>query len=383
MEEFALAELIAPISVEAPAGADVRLAGPGLELYLAVKDARAAARIAEREALAAGDPEIDPLQAGHRAWGEVVASASRLLAEQAKDLQVAAWLVEAWLRTDGLAGLADGLTLLAELIIGYWQEGLHPQEDEEEAEARLAPLLGLFGREEPGALVQPLKLLPLTDVPDARVALWTLETLRGQSIRHDDPQVREELVGRHAQRVARLESAVAAASRGFVDANLGAVDRALHELDRLMAAVDERTGAGRFGSQVTAPLSAIAEELRRQHGVAAGGDASPASEVADATDRSDPQMRPPSPVEPAPQQKGLDRRGALATLIEIAGFFDRTEPQSLIGQGLRELVRRANLPLDELIGELIPDRDQRAMFMLRAGIRLEPTSDGGSGFTTF
>lgn len=386
MEEFALDGLVAPFSHGVPAGVDVRLAGPGSELYLSIKDDRAAARTAEREALAAADPEIDPLAAGLRAWGEVCAGATRLLADHTKDLQVAAWLVEAWLRTDGLAGLATGFTLLAELVTRYWDEGLHPADEEDEAEARLAPLFGLFGREEPGALVQSLKLLPLTDAPGDPVALWTLEAVRAQSVRHDDPDMREELASRHAQRVARLEGAVAAASRQFVDTSLRAIDRALAEIDRLMTAVDARTQAGRFGSQVTGPLVAIADAIRQHQGeaiVEAGPSAAVSVPVA-TVDAASPPAAPPDPSAsgPAPQANPLDRQGALATLIEIAGFFDRTEPQSLIGQGLRELVRRANLSLDELIWELLPDREQRAMFMLRAGIRAEqPVNEGG--VTTF
>ena len=381
MEEFLLDELIAPLSDGAPAGADVRLAGPGSELYLSIKDDRTAARTAEREALAAGDPEVDPLLAGLRAWSEVSVGATRLLADHTKDLQVAAWLVEAWLRTDGLSGLANGFALLAELVARYWEEGLHPTDEEDEAEARLAPLFGLFGREEPGALVQSLKLLPLTDAPGDPVALWTLEAVRAQSVRHDDPDMREEMVSRHAQRVAKLEGAVAAASRQFVETSLRAIDRALAEIDRLMTAVDARTQAGRFGSQVTAPLVAIADIIRHQHSTA---DVAPAPEpaVAAVVDADAIGPASASPLAPAPPPNLLDRQDALATLVEIAGFFQRTEPQSFISQGLRELVRRANLPLDELIGELLPDREQRAMFMLRAGIRAEqPINEGG--ITTF
>ncbi|WP_174279757.1 ImpA family type VI secretion system protein, partial [Sphingomonas bacterium] len=329
--------------------------------------------------LAAGDPDLDPLVAGLRAWEAVAAGATRLLAEQGKDLQVAAWLVEAWLRTDGLPGLADGFTLLVELVTGYWHDGLHPFDPDDEADARLAPLFGLFGREEAGTLIQPLRLLPLTDAPDRHVALWTLEAVRGQSIRHDDPVVREELSAKHAQRVQQLEGAVAAASPDFAATNLAASERALAELDRLMTALDERTDAGRFGSQVAVPLTALADAFGR------GRADAPLQIVAEALSLPTTSAAEPAEGRPetAPKQNPLDRRGALATLIEIAGFFDRTEPQSLIGHGLRDLVRRANLPLDELIGELIPDRDQRAMFMLRAGIRVEPAGDGGGGVTTF
>jgi type VI secretion system protein ImpA len=75
----------------------------------------------------------------------------------------------------------------------------------------------------------------------------------------------------------------------------------------------------------------------------------------------------------------MDRQSALATLLDIAGYFDRTEPQSLVGNGLRDLVRRANLSMDDLMAELLPDGDQRAMFFLRAGIAPPKRSGGGGG----
>lgn len=382
MEEPLLTELIAPIPGDDPVGHDVRI-GAASGLYLAVKDERSAARIAEREALASGDPEAEPLLAGLRAWSEVASGGAELIAHQAKDLQVAAWLVEAWVRTDGLPGLADGFTLLAELVQHYWDEGLHPVEDEDEAEGRLAPLFGLFGREEAGALIQPIKLLPLTDAAGESVALWSVEAARAQSVRHDDADMREELVSRRAQRIAALESGIAHASHGFVRASLDAVERAMAELDRLMAVLDLKTHKGRFGSQVTAPLLAIAD-LLRQHGPAAEAVASASVGLDDAAGNAVAGEKDSSPaMQPSPQRTALDRTAALASLLEIAGFFERTEPQSLIGGGIRDLVRRAALPLEDLLAELLPDRDQRAMFMLRAGIRLEPESGGGSGYTTF
>lgn len=380
MDEGLIAEIMAPIEGDVPVGTDVRVSGPGSELYLSIKDERSSARSAEREALASPDPDVDPLAAGIRSWREVSRQGTELLIHHAKDLQVAAWLTEAWLRTEGLTGLANGFTLLADLVLTYWDEGLYPVEDEEGAEARLTPLFGLFGREEPGTLIQPIKLLPLTDNGQELVALWTIEAIRAQSIRHDDPEVRDELTARKDQRIAQLDAAVAGASRAFIAENVTAIDQALASIDRLMEALDARTPYGRFGSQVAAPLLNIAEILRRHHVPAAvetvGDDPSQDSE-------SEGQVVHGATSGTPAKQNVNDRQAAFATLLEIAGFFDRTEPQSLIGHSLRDLVRRANLPLDDLLAELLPDREQRSMFLLRAGVRPDAGSGGGDSFTSF
>ncbi|WP_420138768.1 type VI secretion system protein TssA [Sphingomonas sp.] len=369
-----------PIEGDVPVGADVRTAGPGSELYLSIKDERSSARSAEREALASPDPDVDPLVAGIRSWREVSQQGTELLIHHAKDLQVAAWLTEAWLRTDGLAGLANGFTLLADLVLTYWDQGLYPLEDEDGVEARLTPLFGLFGREEPGTLIQPIKLLPLTDTGQELVALWTIEAIRAQSIRHDDPEVRDELTARRDQRIAQLDAAIAGASRAFIADNLTAIDEALAAVDRLMEALDQRTPYGRFGSQVAAPLLNIAEILRRHH-------IPPEAETSDQVAEAEDDMAAPGVVGSASgtpaKQNVNDRQAAFATLLEIAGFFERTEPQSLIGHSLRDLVRRASLPLDDLLAELLPDREQRSMFLLRAGVRPDAGSGGGDSFNSF
>jgi predicted component of type VI protein secretion system len=72
----------------------------------------------------------------------------------------------------------------------------------------------------------------------------------------------------------------------------------------------------------------------------------------------------------------MNRERALATLLEVAAFFDRNEPQSIIGDSLRHVVRRANLSAVELLAELLPDGEQRALFLLRAGIG--PGEGGGN-----
>ena len=381
-DRFAIADLLAPVvsddGADGVAGPDVRGGGAAASgLYLEIKDARAEARLAEREALASGDPNALPLAAGLRGWATVVDGAVQLLGAT-KDLQVAAWLTEAWLRTDGFPGVAAGFALMTGLVELFWDEGLHPLEDEDGIENRVAPLFGLFGHADTGTLLQPLKLLPLTDNGDPAVALWTVETLQAQSIRHDDPEMAEELAERRRAQMEAMELAIHRASPEFADAATKGIAGALAALDRLMAAIDGHAPFGRFGSQVTRPLEDAAA-LLRLHGPnaaavdAKGATAEPfvapaaANDAATATVSSDatvPEQHRATPAAPLP----MTRERALATLLEVAAFFDRNEPQSLVGESLRHIVRRANLTAEGLLAELLPDGDQRALFLLRAGI---------------
>jgi type VI secretion system protein ImpA len=379
-DRFAIEELLAPVidpDGSAGAGPDVRGGGgSGSALYLAIKDARTEARLAERNAITSGDPDSVPLMAGIRGWETVADGGTALLAET-KDLQVAAWLTEAWLRTGGFPGIAAGFDLMAGLVERFWDEGLHPQEDEDGIETRVAPLFGLFGNGDVGTLLQPIKLLPLSDQEHPAVALWTVETVQAQSTRHEDPDLAEELVERRRTQIAAMEEAIHRASPDFAAAAAGGIAAALASLDRLMAAIDARTPFGRFGSQVSRPLEDAAT-LLRVHGPAAekvATDDSPAATAALPVDTGvmpgeESDAIPAASIAPAPEP--MNRERALATLLEVAAFFDRNEPQSVIGESLRHVVRRANLSAVELLAELLPDGEQRALFLLRAGI-------GGSG----
>lgn len=72
-------------------------------------------------------------------WKQVVKLASEALATKSKDLQIAAWLTEAILRTEGFPGLLAGLKLLQGLIENFW-ETLYPEIEEGDAEMRAGPL---------------------------------------------------------------------------------------------------------------------------------------------------------------------------------------------------------------------------------------------------
>lgn len=375
-DRFSLGMLLAPI--DGAAGSDPR----DDAAFFEVKDARVEARMAERDALTSSDPDTDPLGAGRRGWARVAAGASELLTTHAKDLQLASWLTEAWLRLDSFAGLAAGFALMAGLVEQYWEEGLLPAEDEEGMETRVAPLFGLFGRGEAGTLLQSIKLQPLTDQSGEPVALWTIENTRAQSTRHDDPDVRDELVSRRQERISAIEDAVARASPAFAGAMLSSLEEALAQLDRLMTAIDVRTPFGRFGSQVQRPLEDALRIVRLAHEPAV-----PEGAGEPAVDHGEAGGPPPTIAAEATRASvpgavadrgGMTRERGLATLLEVAAFFERNEPQSLLGSGLRELVRRAELPVDELLRELLPEDDQRRMFLLRAGIRA--TVDDGSSY---
>jgi type VI secretion system protein ImpA len=56
-------------------------------------------------------------------------------------------------------------------------------------------------------------------------------------------------------------------------------------------------------------------------------------------------------------------------LLEVAEFFKRTEPHSLVSYRLEETVRLGRMPLPELLSELIPQESALVEAMKLVGVR--------------
>jgi type VI secretion system protein ImpA len=128
-------ELLAPVSEESPAGRSIEYD----VIYDEIEEERRAddPREERRE-------EDGPLKMAD--YGAVERMARNVLVSESKDLQVAAWLAEAWTHRKGLVGLRSGVELVRELLVRYWEE-VHPGIDDGELdlEFRAVPLHWLGG----------------------------------------------------------------------------------------------------------------------------------------------------------------------------------------------------------------------------------------------
>ncbi|HEY0038461.1 MAG TPA: type VI secretion system protein TssA, partial [Longimicrobium sp.] len=120
-------DLLAPIAGDNPAGVSVR----GEAVYQQIKLARF-----EEDDVPQGEWQRDRKTAD---FVQVVKLATEVLSRQSKDLQVAAWLTEAWTRREGFAGLTRGLQLLHALLDRFWDH-VHPEPEDGDLELRAAPL---------------------------------------------------------------------------------------------------------------------------------------------------------------------------------------------------------------------------------------------------
>ena len=137
-------DLLNPIPGENPSGANLRYE----PLFDKIKEARREDDDAPQGEWAHERKAAD--------WKLVIKLASEALATKGKDLQLAAWLTEAMLRTEGFAGLLGSLKFCQGLLENFW-DGLYPELEDGDAEFRAASLDWIGSR-----LDQPIRMVPVT-----------------------------------------------------------------------------------------------------------------------------------------------------------------------------------------------------------------------------
>jgi type VI secretion system protein ImpA len=365
------AALAAPFPGDAPAGPDLRQDFAPQSLYYRLRDARAEAREIERRA--DHDPAADaavPIQ-----WRTVRTLAIQALSEQSKDLEIAAWLLEALVRLDGIAGLAEGSRVIADLADGLWEFGLHPQPDEDGTETRVAPITGLNGQGNDGTLMQPLRKSALFPGPDGNmVTYW--QYLQSEEL---------ETIADAARRKQRLAAKVvpladlAAAARQAGEERLSALRAqatdAASAWMRMAQVLEEKAGSA-------APPTGRVRDLLNAIAAVASLYAPPQPDQP-AADAIAPENAPPNPVQEidhrpagppdaARTARPVTREDMLRELERIADFFRRTEPHSPLAYTLEEAVRRGRLTWPELLSEVVPDDKVRSAMLVMLGIRPAP-----------
>jgi type VI secretion system protein ImpA len=371
-EGFDIAALLAPISEEAPAGTDLRQDNSPDSLYYRLRDARAEARAAER-AIDGGSTEASSPQQ----WRVVRDLAIEALSHQSKDLEIAAWLTEALLRSNGLVGLASGFRVMAGLTDGFW-EGFFPQPDEEEGiNGRLASVAGLNGVGGEGTLIQPLRRLGLFPRADGSAfELWQYE----QSHRLagiGDAKQREQRIKAGAVPFETVENEARAADKGlFALLRRRALDSA-EAWQVLGKTLEHRAGAD------APPTSQVRDVLEQIREVAARF--APPLEI-EAPDQGVASVAEEAPLPITGDSPGTAASGAVAVqggfgsrddalrlLAQIAEFFQRTEPHSPLAYTLKDAVRRGRMTWPELLEEMVPDAGSRSAILSSLGIRPPPT----------
>lgn len=353
--------LLVPISDDEPSGENLRYSG----IYDEIAEARRA-----DDALSQGDWQTELKTADHRKVAEIAIPA---LTTRSKDIQLAVWLTEALIKLHGLAGLRDGLKLLAALQDKFW-DTLHPEIDEGDMEGRANAISWLDSQ---GTFV--VRSAPLTSGAGYGYADWVdakrfdipdnLDSLDSESYQHyADLKAQAERENRVTS--AKWKAALAQTRRAFCEKTSFTIEEceaALAELDH----VDEV----KYDRNQTPGLSNLKKTLDEVSGLAKKilerkriEEPDPADSVA-ADENADGEVSAEGTSSGGGAGPVRGRGEALQRLAEIAAFFQRTEPHSPVAYLVQRAVKWGNMPLETWLRDVI--KDENVLFQLRDTLGLD------------
>jgi type VI secretion system protein ImpA len=303
--------LLNPIPGDNPSGKTLRYD----PVYDKIREARR-----EEDVLPQGDWSREVKKAD---FPVVIKLASEALATKSKDLQLAAWLTEAIMFRDHIAGLREGLDFLRGLMETFW-DTLYPEIDDGDLEFRSGPL-GWVGSKLDGGI----RRLPLT-----KNKFDYFKYQESRRVGYEADAVSEEKAAARAAAIAEkkctaeeFDEAVKATGDAYyekLEANLAA---ALESLQLLETLSDEKFGreAPSFANLRTA-LDELQDFVKQYHQPAsevteepsevAGEDGEAVEESAAATTSGSPAAKKKSvTAEPA------DREDAVQRLAIVAHFL--------------------------------------------------------------
>jgi type VI secretion system protein ImpA len=348
---FDIDRLAAPISDDAPTGVDLRSADAAV--YWEIKDARKKAREIE-DALGKGaeaDPK-NPLD-----WGKVLHPGLRALEEKTKDLEIAAYVLEAALRVHGVPGLRDGFRLARKLVETFWEELYPPLELEDdppnpEPRKSAATRVVTLGGVNSSSLIGPVERLLVAR--SARLGNFSYLQYKDAIDRKRDADL------------GQITQAAAETDAGYYRTLVADLKAAQEEFTRLTVALDERCGGE---SPPSTRMAGLLESLLESATRLAGDKLNePAADGAG----PGPALQPGAGAQPG-KAGGADvlrtRDDAFHTLQRVAEYFRRTEPHSFVSYALEQVIRWGKTPLPELLAELIASEDSRRDLFKLVGIK--------------
>jgi type VI secretion system protein ImpA len=139
-------------------------------------------------------------------WDYISSICCDALINKSKDLQLAMWLTEAWMRKDGLSGFCRGLSLIYNLTHIFWDQ-IHPIIEDNDADARVAPFEWL-NESLSLSLSIHVYLFNVHDRQPSKISLSVWETLTSEEIIAQDPVAKsskQENIDSEKERIYRAE----------------------------------------------------------------------------------------------------------------------------------------------------------------------------------
>jgi len=353
--------LLSPISESQPTGADARVEPEITQNYYSLKDARTTARAAERSNIFDNNTSEIP------EWLTIITQAPQVLCEQTKDIEICCWYTEALVRKEGFSGLKHGFELIRGLIEEYWDE-LYPMPDEDGLETRVAPLTGLNGSGAEGVLISPIRNVNITaGSTHESFSLWQYQQALDIQKIHDEND-RQNRVNSAGFSLTDIQQSVSETPDDFFIQTVSDLNHCIEDYRAISNKLDEYCGL-----DISPPTRNIINVLEECIGAIKhlAGDVLESNEEDMAENSGDVVLTTADDNPPSSSGAITSREEAFKQLLRISDFFKKTEPHSPIPAVLQRAVDWGNMPLEQLIQELIPDNSSREHYSHLTGIKLE------------
>ena len=324
-------DLLQPIAGTNPAGESLR--------YEGTYDRIAEARREDDPKLSQGIYKSTYKRAD---WAAVSAICVEALTTRTKDLQIAGWLLEAWLHRDGFAGVAKGLRVVAGMCERFWDD-VYPTIDDGDLEGRIAPFDWIEQK-----LSLKLKQVPLTmhaENESYSYVDWE-RACHFENLAMKDPRALQEALAKINPTVSVFRNAVIATDRSFYLNLVCDLDDAIEACAELEELLDEKCGKNAPGfRQLKQALDAIRQLICQDL-----GEPEIESEVLE--------LESPETVtsEFEPSSSGgpiRSRTDAYRRLSEAADYLLRVEPHSPTPYLVKRAVEWGNMNLPELLQQIV------------------------------
>jgi len=352
-------QLTSDITKDSPTGVCLRFNEETMSLYYEIKDTRNKARNIERKNLS-GEDDSNP----YPLWEKVSILGEQALIEKTKDLEIAAWLTEAWLRLYAFDGLKSGFSLIHTLLKKY-KDSIYPLADEDGVETTLACLVGLNGDGNDGSLISPIRNQLITQgQSQGPFTLWQYQ----QAITLDkvkNPVTKQEKISAGAIDLSMIRAAVKETPLSFYQGLQQSLNDALDVFNDLQQFLTEiYADKAPPSSTIKSNLLSFDEHLKFIFNEVD----MPIQTIVQSNEEVQDETQPEQHVVKNAPPIVKDRENALNILASIAQFFKETEPHSPLSYSIDRLVRWGGMSLPDLMQELIMDEKAKTEFLNLTGL---------------
>jgi type VI secretion system ImpA family protein len=344
--------LLMPLPGAEPTGGSLR--------YDPALDAIREARREEDPALPLGPWERDLKRAD---WPLVIDLCSGVLNEASKDLQVAAWLTEAWIHTEGVSGLRNGLRLLLGMCKQYW-DVVHPVIVAGDTEYRCGPFIWLDEKVPAALLRVPLTRVSSTNSRNYCFSDWERVFWQENKMRRVNAVHSISTLDGEPTRASILAS-IGLTSTAYYRMLADDIDVSLQLLGALDFLLDDKLareapGFSHIRTALTAMQAVVADFVPP-----AANDPKLPTMPEHSVDVASPTNATETTLMQTEHTGIRSREDAYRRLAEIADYLARTEPHSPTPHLIRRAINWGNMSVAELLQDLVQsESDLRAVYSL-------------------